>query len=83
MPLTKKLYNSMFKKLDDTSGAFQLDVTDLIKLVRTAAIVGGASAIAYLLDNTGTINFGSYGVFLIPVLTTILTAIQRFLKDAT
>jgi hypothetical protein len=64
------------------SQRFSLNVNDLINLGKNALLVGAGSILTYVLENINTIDWGSTGVLLVPVVTVILDGFVKWLKGS-
>lgn len=62
------------------SQRFSLDVNDLINLGKNALLVGVGSLLTYVLENVNTIDWGSTGVLLVPIVTLVLDSIVKWIK---
>jgi len=65
------------------STAGQLDTTDLVKTLRTAALVGAAAAATHLADNLDALDLGTWGPVIVPILAALLDLGRRWIKDNT
>lgn len=63
------------------SARFNLDSDDLKTLGFNALLVGGASALTYVAANIGSLDLGSTGLLLVPVITVALNSAIQWLKD--
>lgn len=63
------------------SERFKLDKDDVKKLATNALLVGGASALTYVVANIGSLDLGSTGLLLVPVITVALNSVIQWLKD--
>ena len=66
-----------------TSPKKKLDTVDYKKLAIHTAIVGLSASVIFLAEYTKEIDLGQYSVFLVPVLSALLTAYQKWAKDNT
>jgi hypothetical protein len=62
------------------SQRFSLDVNDLINLGKNALLVGAGALLTYIMENVNTIDWGSTGVLLVPVVTLVLDSIVKWIK---
>ncbi len=65
------------------SKKFTIDMTDVTGLGKNAALVGAAAAVAYIMQNLGSLNLGDMGALIVPVIAVILDAVVKWLKDNT
>ncbi len=63
------------------SSAFKFDFTDTLKVVRHAAIVAAAAGLTVVVNNVASLDLGPYTVVIIPVVSSALNALLRFVKD--
>lgn len=64
-----------------TSAKFSLDLTDVVALVKNGLFVAVAAFITYLINNLSSLDFGAYTVLIVPVVTLVLDAVAKWLKD--
>lgn len=62
------------------SQRYSLNINDLVNLAKNALLVGAGSLLTYVLENINTIDWGSTGVLLVPVVTVVLDGIVKWLK---
>lgn len=62
------------------SQKYSLNVNDLVNLGKNALLVGAGSLLTYVLENINSIDWGSTGVLLVPVVTVILDGVIKWLK---
>lgn len=62
------------------SQKYSLNVNDLVNLAKNALLVGAGSFLTYVLENINSIDWGSTGVLLVPVVTLILDGVVKWLK---
>lgn len=55
----------------------QFGKTELINTVKHLAMVGGVAAVYAILEYLKNQNYGDFTVFVIPVITTLMTAVQQ------
>ena len=67
--------------MNQTSGKFQFDVNDLKSTGRVFLFGLVAVVLQYALVNVGKVNFGVYGVYVVPVLITLIKAVQRLVAE--
>lgn len=65
------------------SGAFKLNMEDLKKLGKNAALVGVAASAAYASTNVTSLDMGAMTAFIVPVITLVLQAVLTWAKDNT
>lgn len=65
------------------SGKFKLNMDDLVKLGKNAALVGVAAGATYASANLTQVDLGSLGVFVVPVVTLFLQSLISWAKDNT
>lgn len=82
MNMLKKLAN-LFKTQNSNSPNFKFNGTDFMNVLKTAALVGVASAFTYFAEAFTKLDFGQLNV-LIPVLVVpLLQFVQSWLADNT
>jgi hypothetical protein len=64
------------------SHKYSLNVNDFVNLGKNALLVGAGAIITYVLENINTIDWGSTGVLLVPVVTVILDGFVKWLKGS-
>jgi hypothetical protein len=64
----------------EQSHRFSLNVNDLVNLGKDALLVGAGSLLTYLIENINTLDWGSTGVLLVPVVTLLLDAVVKWIK---
>lgn len=62
------------------SPKFSLNMNDLINLGKNALLVGVGSILTYVLENINTVDWGSTGVLLVPVVTLVLDGVVKWIK---
>lgn len=62
------------------SQKYSLNVNDLVNLGKNAVLVGVGSLLTYVLENINSIDWGSTGILLVPVVTVILDGVVKWLK---
>jgi ABC-type phosphate/phosphonate transport system permease subunit len=62
------------------SHRFSLNINDFVNLGKDALLVGAGSLLTYLMENINTIDWGSTGVLLVPVITLLLDAVVKWVK---
>jgi len=62
------------------SPKFSLNMNDLINLGKNAVLVGVGSILTYVLENINTVDWGSTGVLLVPVVTLVLDGVVKWIK---
>ena len=65
------------------SQSFKINKEDLIKVLKNSALVGSAAGIAYFSSNFTKIDMGLYGSLLVPIISTALDTVIKWLKDNT
>lgn len=80
MEFFKKLFTSFTSGINDTSKSGAVNTTDVVKVVRTAILVGLASAITYFTGAVNPENLGVYGVFVVPIATAALDLLNKYIK---
>lgn len=63
------------------SSKFKLDLTDVVQLLKMAALVGGASALTYIGQNLSDLDLGSIGTLIVPVVAVVVDAAIKWLKN--
>lgn len=81
--MLKKLWNSIFGKLDDTSKSGTLDVNDLVKLVRNGLLVALAAGVAYVIEGVDPADLGKYGPLMVALVYPVLDTLKKWVKDNT
>jgi hypothetical protein len=69
--------------MDSKSPKGQLDLTDLKNLGATSVRIGVAAALTYFTQNLSGVDLGEYSVIIVGVLTIVIDAVQKTLKDNT
>ncbi len=69
--------------MNGTSKEFQLDKNDIWSVLLVGLLVGLASALTYIGENLGNLDFGKATVFIVPIVTVALNSLIRWLKDFT
>ena len=62
------------------SNRYSLNVNDLVSLAKNAALVGTAAVLTYVVENLNTIDWGTTGVLLVPVVTVLLDTVIKWVK---
>lgn len=62
------------------SQKFSLNVNDLTGLVRNAVLVGTGAVLTYVIENINSVDWGTTGVLLVPVVTVLLDAVVKWIK---
>lgn len=65
------------------SPSFKVNVDDLKRVGKDAALVGVSAALSYVGTHLASVDFGVYGPFLIPALTTAISFGVKWAKDNT
>ena len=85
MNFLKKLLEATFKNVQSDSKSGKINSTDLVKMLRTACLVGLGGSIAFLLANISGVDLGNESLNII--FTTVAVAglefAQRLIKDNT
>ena len=63
------------------SAKFRLDMQDLVSVGKSALLVAAASGLTYLAQNLSEIDFGSFGVLLVPIVGTTLDTLIKWMKN--
>lgn len=71
----------LVKIKEDKSPSGKIDFTDLTKLGRDAAFVGGAAAASYMLTHVAGLDFGEYTVWLVPLISVGINLLYKWFKD--
>lgn len=69
------------KPVTDTSGTLELNKVDWAKVVVHALIVGIAAAVTVISQVLSGINFGEYNAVVVPIISTVITWLTKFLKN--
>ena len=67
--------------MNSNSKVGQLDFTDLVNLGKNAALVGAGAALTYISGNVAHVDLGLYGPILVAVVTPIIDAAIKLLKN--
>lgn len=62
------------------SKQYSLNINDFINLAKNALLVGTGAILTYVMENINSVDWGSTGVLLVPVVTVILDAIIKWIK---
>lgn len=62
------------------SAKYSLNVNDLTNLVKNAVLVGMGAILTYVIENINSVDWGTAGVLLVPVVTVILDAVVKWIK---
>jgi hypothetical protein len=62
------------------SAKFSLNVKDISSLAKNAILVGTAAVLTYVMENINSVDWGTTGVLLVPVVTLLLDAIVKWVK---
>lgn len=81
MNFLKKLVESLTTQVPSNSEAGKISGTDWVKVVRDTSLVAGSAAVAYLLEQLPSMNFGEKQAMLVPIVSFVLTFAMRFLRD--
>jgi len=65
------------------SGKFKLDISDLVQLLKSSAVVGLAAGLTYAGQNIGGLNIGSATPFVVPIVSLAIDAALKWVKDNT
>lgn len=66
---------------EKTSAAFKMNTADLVEVAKNAALVGGAAALTYVVDNLASLELGSTGALFVPVIAVGLNTVISWMKD--
>jgi tellurite resistance protein TehA-like permease len=69
--------------MNGSSEKYKLDKKDFWSILLVGLLVGIAAFLTYVLENIHYFNFGTSSVFIVPVITVIITSLIRWLKDFT
>lgn len=61
----------------------QLDINDFINLAKNAALVGAGAALTYISGNITNLDLGLYGPLLVAVVTPVIDAAIKLIKNNT
>jgi hypothetical protein len=64
----------------EQSHRFSLNANDLVNLGKDALLVGAGSVLTYLMEHINTLDWGSTGVLLVPVVTLLLDTVVKWIK---
>lgn len=62
------------------SSRYSLNVNDLVSLAKNAVLVGTAAILTYVMENLNTVDWGTTGVLLVPVVTVLLDTVIKWVK---
>jgi hypothetical protein len=62
------------------SDRFSLNMNDVVALAKNALLVGTAAVLTYVVENINTVDLGTVGVLLVPVITVGLDAVIKWVK---
>lgn len=62
------------------SARFSLNVNDLVNLAKNAVLVGTGALLTYVMENINSVDWGTTGVLLVPVVTVLLDAVVKWIK---
>jgi hypothetical protein len=65
------------------SKSFSFNKSDLLKVVKNAALVGVAAFLTYAGQNLTKIDLGPLGVMLVPVITVLIDSSVKWVNDNT
>ena len=63
------------------SKKFSLNSADFLKLLKNAALVGGAASLTYFASNVGGLDLGTMGALVVPIVAVALDSAIKWLKD--
>jgi hypothetical protein len=66
-----------------TSTKYALDKEDVISLVKNAVLVGLASVLTYLGENLSSLDLGTAGIMLVPVVSVLIDTVVKWAKNNT
>lgn len=69
--------------MESKSPKGQLDLTDLKNLGKNSLKVGAAAALTFFAQNLSGVDMGEYSILIAGILTIVIDAIQKTLKDNT
>jgi hypothetical protein len=62
------------------SDRYSLNVNDAVNLVKNAVLVGTGAVLTYVIENINSVDWGTTGVLLVPVVTVLLDAVVKWIK---
>lgn len=62
------------------SPRYSLNVNDVVSLAKNAVLVGAAALLTYVMENLRTVDLGTTGVLLVPVVTVLIDTTIKWLK---
>lgn len=62
------------------SAKYSLNVNDAVSLLKNAVLVGTAAVLTYVMENINSVDWGTTGVLLVPVVTVLLDAVVKWVK---
>lgn len=65
------------------SKSFSLNFADVLPLIKNAALVSAAAGLSYVMENVSSLNLGTAGVLLVPIVSIVLDSIIKWAKDNT
>jgi hypothetical protein len=63
------------------SAKFKLNWSDIIGVGKNAALVGGAAALTVVAQSLGTIDLGTYGPLVVPIIAVGLDTAIKWMKN--
>ena len=64
-----------------TSPSLSIDLVGLKKIWKGALIAGGAVVLTYLAENIGSLDFGSYTVLIVGIVSVLINFGRKFLIE--
>lgn len=68
---------------EEGSKSFTLDTGDLVNLAKNAALVGIAALLTYVGENISSVDLGTAGVMLVPVVSVGIDTLVKWIKNNT
>lgn len=65
------------------SNKYALDKEDVLSLVKNAVLVGLASVLTYLGENLSSLDLGTAGIMLVPVVSVLIDTVVKWAKNNT
>lgn len=62
------------------SPRYSLNVNDVVSLAKNAVLVGAAALLTYVMENLRTVDLGTTGILLVPVVTVLIDTTIKWLK---
>jgi len=67
----------------ENSPKYQLNSTDLIKILKGMGIALGGAGLTYIIDISPNINFGQYTPFIAAIMSILINVVRKWITDNT